>query len=237
MKKRQPLFPFENQMTKTQTVLGWIYLPLHVLVLPLLLSMYAQFSPDPVSETAINLIYYAIGIVFALTVMFRFLRSGFDGLMDRLVFCIITALLALVIDYALTTVATVILMLFEESIVNPNNAELVELAGKDYGAIKALAIFIAPIVEEILFRGVVFGSLRTRSRGWAYLVSVLLFSFYHVWQYAAAYSDPALLIYALQYIPVSYVLAWCYERTGSIWTPIFFHMGFNALSFFVLTLA
>ena len=31
--------PFENQMTGTQTVLGWLYLAVHVAALPLLLGV------------------------------------------------------------------------------------------------------------------------------------------------------------------------------------------------------
>ncbi len=49
--------------------------------------------------------------------------------------------------------------------------------------------------------------------------------------------DMTMLLYALEYLPVSVVLAWAYERSGCIWTNIFFHMGFNALSFYVLTVA
>ena len=62
----------------------------------------------------------------------------------------------------------------------------------------------------------------------------MLFSLYHVWQYAAASGDPGLLLYAIQYIPMSVALAWTYERSGSIWTPIFFHMGYNAISYLAL---
>ena len=51
---------------------------------------------------------------------------------------------------------------------------------------KAVSIFLVPIVEEMLFRGVVFGSIRPRSRLWAYVVSVAAFSVYHVWSFAAA---------------------------------------------------
>jgi membrane protease YdiL (CAAX protease family) len=38
----------------------------------------------------------------------------------------------------------------------------------------------------------------------------------------------------VQYLPISIVLAWIYERSGTIWTSIFFHMGINAMSFYVL---
>ena len=234
MKFRRIEIPFENRMTRTQTILGWIYLLMHVAVLPLLLGLLAEFTPDPMSEATANLIYYAVGIVFCLTVMHSFLRRAFDRLVDNLRLCILTMVMALLIDYALSGVAALLLLLVDGVVENPNNAEVMELVDQNSGAVKAIAIFLAPIVEEILFRGVVFGSIRPRSRLWAYVASIAAFSIYHVWQYAAVSRDAATLLYALQYIPVSYVLAWAYERSGSIWTNIFFHMGFNALSLFAL---
>ena len=231
---RRLSIPFENQMTKTQTILGWIYLLLHVAGLPVLLGLLQQYAPSPMDEAAVNLAYYVIGVVFCLTAEFTFLRRGFDRLVENLKLCLLTMLLALMLDYALSGVAALALMLVDGVIENPNNSEIMDLAAQNSGTVKAMAIFLAPIVEEVLFRGVVFGSVRTRSRLWAYVVSVALFSLYHVWQYAAFTGDLTQLLYALQYIPVSIVLAWAYERSGSIWTSVFFHMGFNAMTFYVL---
>ncbi len=229
--------PFENRMTQTQTLLSWIYLLVHAAALPLLLRLLQTYTPDPIDEPTLNLIYYAFGIVFCLTATFTFLRRSFDVLVDHIRLCLLTILLGLMIDYALSGVAALALLLVDGMLENPNNATVMELAGQNNGTVKAIAIFLAPIVEEVLFRGAVFGSVRGRSRVWAYVVSALLFSLYHVWQYAAAYGDLRMLLYALQYLPVSIVLAWCYERSGSIWTSIFFHMGFNAMSFYVLSFA
>ena len=227
--------PFENQMSRVQTVLGWIYFAAHVAVLPLLLNLLVSFSPTPISETTINLVYYLIGIAFCLTAGFTFLRRSFDRLADNLGRCLMTMLLALMMDYALSGAAALVLLLVDGVLENPNNGAVMTMAQQDFGVVKALAIFLAPIVEEVLFRGVLFGSIRTRSRLWAYVVSVAAFSLYHVWQYAAVTGDLKMLLYALEYIPVSIVLAWAYERSGSIWTNIFFHMGFNAMSFYVLS--
>lgn len=227
--------PFENQMTRTQTALGWAYLPLHFFVLPLLLSLYAVYAPDRLSDTDMNLIYYAVGVVFVLAVMWSYLRRGFDGLADALPGCLLAILAAYCLNYVLSWGVTLIMMLFEGNPENPNNAQIVEMAQADSGVMKAIAIFMAPIVEETLFRGVVFGSIRPKNRVLAYAVSILLFSVYHVWQYAAMYGL-GVYIYLLQYIPVSFALAWCYERTNTIWTPIFFHMAFNAISFYVLNM-
>ncbi len=237
MKIRRIEIPFENRMTRTQSILSWVYLLLHVAVLPLLLGLLQNYSPDPISEATLNLVYYILGIAFCLTVTFSFLRRSFDRLADNLRLCLLTLLLALMIDYALSGVAAVVLLLVDGVVENPNNAAIMDLNVADSGVVRAIAIFLAPIVEEVLFRGAVFGSIRTRSRLWAYVASIAAFSLYHIWQYAAVSGDPAMLLYALEYVPVSFVLAWAYERSGCIWTSIFFHMGFNALALYVLNIA
>ena len=235
MKLQRREIPFENLMTKTQTALGWIYLFVHVALLPVLLGLLQTVSPSPMDEPTLNLVYYLVGIVFCLTAAFTFLRRGFDRLADNLRACILTLFMALLLDYVLSGVAALLLMFVDSAVENPNNALVMEMA-QDSGVIRAVAIFLAPIVEEVLFRGALFGSIRTRSRAWAYVASVAAFSLYHVWQYAALYGDWKMLFYALQYIPISIVLAWAYERSSCIWTSIFFHMGFNALSLYALEL-
>ena len=234
MKLRKLNIPFENQMTRTQTVCGWVYLFVHVAVLPLLLGLLLSVLPEPVDDATANLIYYLIGIVFCLTVMFPFLRRGFDRLVENFRLCLLAIVMGLLIDYALSAAATLVLMLLDAAVENPNNALIMDMTERSGGMIMAVGIFLVPIVEETLFRGVVFASIRARSRVWAYVVSVAAFSVYHVWQFAVVSGDPKMLLYALQYIPVSVALAWIYERSGCIWANIFFHMGFKALSFYVL---
>ena len=218
-------------MTPLQQILGLIYLPLHILVFPLLFSLYAAVAPKEIPEITANVVYYLMGLAFVMIVMFSFLRSGYDVLVDRLRHCVLTLVLGLAVIYALDLAASALLMALDGVINNPANAEMNALAKKDFNTLKALAVFIGPIVEEVLFRGALFGTLRERSRGWAYVLSVVMFSLYHVWQFALAYQDWTMLLYAIQYIPVSIVLTWCYERTGCIWTSIFFHMGYNSVSF------
>ena len=228
------IFAFENTMDRSRAILGWIYLPIHIFALPLLLGIMAQFSAVGLTEADANLIYYVIGLIFVMSTMLPFLRDGFDTFLDRPGRCLFSMVLGLALTYLLSNIAAAVLLAFGELTADPNTASVMEMAHYDYGKIKASAIFLAPIVEEVLFRGVAFGSLRERSRAAAYIVSALLFSVYHVWQPAYVYGDPRMLLYIIQYIPVSVALARIYERSGSIWVPILFHMGFNAISFYVL---
>ena len=89
---------------------------------------------------------------------------------------------------------------------------------------------MAPFVEEVLFRGLIFGGLRDKSRGIAYAVSCLLFALLHTWQLAAASWDPAYLLLVVQYLVPGAVLAWSYEHSGTLWTSVALHAAANALS-------
>ena len=227
---------FEHRMTRLQTVLGWIYLPVHILVLPLLLSLYAAVSPD-FNDISVNLVYHGAGIVFVLCVMLSYLRGQFDALLDHLGLCLMTLALCFAAVYLFSILmGALLLWLLEDLPENPNNAAVTALAGQNQGVIGALTVFVGPISEEVLFRGVAFGSLQKRSRVLAYTVSALLFGIYHVWQFVLVYADPLILLYTLQYLPFALLLDRCYERSGSLWTCIFFHMCYNALAFLAFSL-
>ena len=229
--------PFGSRMSKVQSILGWCYLPMHIFVIPLLAGLLAYFSPEIMDETAVNVVYYAIGLAFTLFVMGSWLRRDFDTLLDNWGRCLLCAVFAYAVYWALSLVTAALLLWSEGDVLNPNNEAIMELSGGGYGPLRGLAIFIAPLVEETLFRGVVFGTLRRRGwRALAYIVSIVVFSIYHIWQYVLLYADPSLFIYALQYIPVSAALAWLYDRSGTIWSSIFFHMLINLIAFQVLSL-
>lgn len=227
-------FPFENPMGRGAKIAGWIYLPIHVALLPLFLGVILMLvTGEMPSEITCNICYYAIGLVFTLIAMWKFLRRSYENMLDRFAYSLAMILAAYAVDVLLSLVLQLAMSLFGELPI-PNNDAVLELAGRDYRRMIAVAVLMAPLVEECLFRGVIFGTIRQKSRFWAYLVSVLLFSLYHVWQYALVYAEPRYLLSALQYVPVSIALAYCYDRTQSIWPPVFFHMFINALSLSVI---
>ncbi len=226
----------DNRLTRTQTVLGWLYLPLHFFVIPVLAAVFVYFAPGNYTDVDVNKIYFGVGTAFVLIALGEWLRRNFYVLLDnpgRAAICIAAGF---AVDYLLSVVVTLALMLIEGFGDNPNNSEIVQMAGTDSGAMVGIAVFLAPLVEESIFRGVVFGSIRRKSRAAAYIVSILLFCLLHVWQYVVMYGDPWYFIYMLQYLPISFVLAWMYERSGSIWTSIAFHMIFNVLAFWLLSI-
>ena len=93
-----------------------------------------------------------------------------------------------------------------------------------------IVVFLAPFVEEVLFRGYVFGNIRQHSRVAAYVVSCLLFAFLHVWQFAVVNHSLSYFLLMLQYLAPGLVLAWTYDRSGTLWGSVILHAAVNALA-------
>jgi membrane protease YdiL (CAAX protease family) len=82
-----------------------------------------------------------------------------------------------------------------------------------------LAVVMAPLAEELLFRGWIFTALRARRSAFAAIVlSAAVF--------AAAHNESSHL-YALAVFPVGLALGWVRERTGSIGATVLVHGSYN----------
>jgi membrane protease YdiL (CAAX protease family) len=123
-----------------------------------------------------------------------------------------------------------LLMFVIKDVSNPNTQEVINQTKLDKDVMIFIAVLLAPIVEEILFRGVLFGMLRQKRRLLAYIVTVAAFAVYHLWQFFLIGFDWTILLYLLQYVPASLALCWCYEKSGTIWAPIVLHAIINLIS-------
>lgn len=217
-------------MKKSEFWGAMIMFALHVLLFPVLISLFMIRWPHVLGSAQLNLIYYLTSAVLTFVFLGKFLRTQFDPLVDRLWGNFVTFLFGWAIYFVLAFFVGVIMTwLGIGSEDNPNNSAVNDMLGQERNIIIAMTVFLAPIVEECIFRGGFFCGFYRKNRYLAYVLSIVLFSVYHVWQYAFAAQDVSYLLYAVSYIPASFVLCWVYEKSGSIWTSIFFHMSFNAV--------
>lgn len=97
---------------------------------------------------------------------------------------------------------------------------------RQYEALLAFAtlVIVAPIAEEILFRGYLFGKLKKNIPVWlAIVVTSLSFGLIHgAWNIA------------VDTFALSIVLCILRQITGSIWSPILLHMAKNGIAFYFL---
>jgi hypothetical protein len=81
-------------------------------------------------------------------------------------------------------------------------------------------VILAPIAEELFFRGVIFNVfLREGGRRWAFIGSSALFAIIHL-----------SLVALIPIFVLGLALAWVYERTGNLLAPITMHMVVNGAS-------
>ena len=91
---------------------------------------------------------------------------------------------------------------------------------KERLAVAAIAILAAPVTEELVFRGVIYGVVRKYAGRLAAIVGTsVLFALIH----GHVPSLPGLLILAV-------ALALIYEKTASLWAPVCLHAAFNGLT-------
>jgi membrane protease YdiL (CAAX protease family) len=95
-----------------------------------------------------------------------------------------------------------------------------------------LSVLIAPISEELLFRGFLFRSLRYR-RGFllSALVPSVLFGLAH---YQPAAWQSAFLLVGVMFL-VGFALSWICERRGNVVAPIGAHFAFNVIGLLLIT--
>lgn len=221
---------FTPDLTKGEMIFGLLWLMIHMFALPVLTSSVQLYVFPEITDIQANALYYGVSLTVVLLFGMRMLRREFDHLMDRFSRCVKAFLLAYFFWYNMSFIMSALLTLFDSATQLPNDAAIDMLAEQNYNVTLVISVIAAPILEELLFRGVLFQSIRKKSRICAYIASLGLFGLYHVWQFALLYQDPVYLLYALQYIPITFALTWSYEYSGSLWTPIFFHATNNLLA-------
>lgn len=225
---------FKFPMSKSERVIGILYIPFHILILPLIIAFVYTYMLQTIgvnlSEAYLNLVYYAFSFVFIFIFMHKFLKSSFSDLWDNVFGTIKTVILGYLFYYMMLYAISFAMTFFVTDLVNPNSEQIINEAKLNSNVMLVVSVFLAPIVEETLFRGALFGTLRKKSRIMAYIVSTVVFSAYHLWGYFLGAFDWTLFVYLLQYLPGAIILAWSYEKSGTIWAPIFLHMVINYLS-------
>jgi len=218
-----------EQMTKQERTRGWIFFALYLLVLPLLVG-FVRFVMESVwafslSDVSANFIYH-VALTAAICILFSsYLVNAWNILLDFLP----ENLIALGVG-----LAGFLLLRF---LVGLLPIPLVDTTPMDYALEYLFAprltviifVFLMPIAQELLFRGLMFGTMKQTSRLFAYVVTILIFCLSSVWPLAATAGDARYIWNALEYIPMALALCWCYDKGGAIFSPIVLHWMIHAI--------
>lgn len=221
-------------MTAGEQIAGVIFFVIYLLVLP--------FAADPIFNFAGKLlgvsissglrsaIYYYVLFAVTIIIFHKFIARTSRQALEGIGGAAKAVLLGMVALYGLNELVYRLTNLVMTNRTNLNDVTISAQIEDAPRTTMLIVIFLAPFVEEVLFRGLVFGNLRAKGRWLAYVISCLLFALLHVWQFAVVHQDITYLLLMIQYLVPGLVLAWAYDRSGTLWASIALHAAANALA-------
>ena len=221
-------------MTSGEKIAGTILFAVYLVVLPFatdpLFRLIGSLLDTTISETVKNIIYYYGLFAVTLIVFHKFIGRTSRNFADNLGVACRNMVLGLIALYGLNELVYRLSAVLISNRTNLNDTTISAQIQDAPRVTLLIIVFLAPFIEEVLFRGLVFGNLKNKSRVVAYLVSCLLFALVHVWQFAVVQQDMTYFLLMVQYLVPGAVLAWAYESSGTLWASIGLHAAANALS-------
>lgn len=221
-------------MTSGERTAGVIFFLIYLVVLPFVTTPFFDLCQKllgaVISPALRSGIYYGLLFVVSVIIFHKFLGRTSGNLGNNLGPACQTVLVGLVGLYGMNELAYRLGRLLSSGIANLNASTISAQIDDAPRFAFVIIVLLAPFVEEMLFRGLVFGGLKGKSRAVAYVLSCLLFALSHVWEFAVGGFTLASFLVMVQYLVPGFVLAWSYDRSGTLWTPIGLHALFNALA-------
>ena len=208
-------------LTGKEKNIGFAYLVFQLFFLPLLLQLLSSVFFFSINETLINFIYFSLNFCSVIAIFSRFMKKSLLRAyrFPREVFA--NAAIGFLVYWLCIIVMSILTQILFPDFVNINDHPVLMFLG---------TVIFAPVAEEALHRGLVFGTLFQKNIPLAYGLSALLFAAIHVMQYVGLYTPGYLLLAFVQYLPAGIILAWVYQRSGCILTPMLIHAANNAIA-------
>lgn len=225
-------------MTDGEKIAGTVFFVIYLLVLPFVtrpaLNLLGHLLGFEISEALGNTIYYYLLFAVTLMIFHRFIGRTTTLFLENIAGSLKILAVGFIGFYGLNELVYRVTRLLVSNHTNLNDMTISAQIDAAPRTTLLIVVLLAPFVEEMLFRGLVFGGLKAKSRFLAYALSCALFAFLHVWQYALVNQDITYLILMIQYLVPGLVLAWTFERSGNLWTAVLLHAGVNALSYWAI---
>lgn len=217
-------------LTGKEKNIGLAYLVFQYALLPVLLQMVGQVFSLGDSDTLYNFLYFSINFICVILIFDTFLKKSILRIRRFHQEVWTAAAIGFGVYWLCSSLLHSLTELFFPEFTNLNDSSLVDILG-DYPVLLFFGtVILAPVAEEVLHRGLIFGWLQEKNVWTAYALSALLFAAIHVVQYIGLYSPGHVLIALVQYLPAGIVFAWAYQRSGCIFAPITIHAVNNLLA-------
>lgn len=220
---------YVSKMTPSEQRLGWVVFALYLFVFPFLMGGVVRVLDEELdmalTPAQSSALYYALVLVVLVAAFWEFLWANGQKLRRGGVRQVFPFAVALAVGVA----GTCLISLLPLPVTNPVRGDYPQQFALSPVTTVLVVVFLRPAVEELLFRGLLFGAVGRRSRVGAYALSAGVFALSAVWQYALPDGGWAYLSLAVQYLPMGLALTWALDMSGSIYVPIAAHGAMDAI--------
>ena len=227
MIKLPPLAPAPSQKA---AAIGFVYWAFSFCLLGSLISLAAGLMGISLTGAQLNFIYYLLNLAAAVFIFREFLQENWKAAADRIFPTIYYAVLAYLGSQVFLNLVTRVILVLRPDFGNVNDQSIQAMLAQSPGIMVLGAVVLAPVAEEVFYRGIFFRKLFDVKPWLGYGVSMLVFAAIHTVGYIGTAEPGLLVLGCLQYLPAGYCLCWCYRQTGNILSPILMHIIFNASS-------
>lgn len=197
------------------------------------------FDLSVTSNTAtiwLNFIIDFITALIAVIILRNFIRRQWKDFMNNKLSIIVAGcFMGFFFNICANAIGNSIVKLFVDQSSSVNQQQVETLAKSIPAIMFFVTDFLAPLGEELIFRGLIFTGLRKYNRFLAYAVSAFLFGFIHVMNSVLA-GNILEMVQMIPYACSGLVFAYIYETTDNIWGSILTHMTNNIFAMLVILL-
>lgn len=215
--------------TRQENILGYIYLAFSQILLSSLIAIVAYWLGYPLSLVSLNIIYFLVNFVSVVAIFHRFLGRSLQAAWKNIPKCLINVLIGFGIYYWGTILLGFLITRIDPNFANVNDQAVTGMVQENPIIMGLCTVCLVPVVEETLYRGLIFQQLQRKHRILAYIVSTAVFSSIHVVGFIGSAGWLTLLLCFMQYLPAGIALALAYERADTIVAPILIHMIINQI--------
>ncbi|MBM6929496.1 CPBP family intramembrane metalloprotease [[Clostridium] spiroforme] len=236
---------FAGRLNGKQKAIGFILLlPTYLYITPTLVEAGLYFFVKYVKVLDIytiniylNFFSTLVSMIFAVVLFKDFFIDNIRKFKQNLSKNILwSATAGLGINYLISYLANILIILFLGTSDSASNQLLFESLIENSFLLMAIqAIVFAPIVEELIFRGLVFRSFRQYNIYLAHFISAFCFGFIHIYQGLFA-GDFTQLVYLLSYGGMGFAYSFVYEKRKTIVAPMIVHMLNNLIATIIIML-
>lgn len=182
-----------------------------------------------------NFLCTGISLIFICFLLKDFLKENVKAFKkDMLAHIIWTFSIGIALFYSLSIISNGIVQFFiQDPDAISSNQEIINSLLEHHILLMFIqTVLFAPILEELLFRGLIFHTLYTKSKFLAHFVTAFLFGFLHVYQ-AVLLGDISQMIYIISYGAMGLSFSIAYEKRNTICSAILLHMTNNLIALII----